>query len=48
MTTPLTRPDGRAYRPRSDKLRAHAWENPDREGVIVFGTVTVTDWEAQT
>lgn len=42
----LTRPDGRLYRPRSHKLRAHAWENPeawreddDHSGVIILGTL---------
>jgi hypothetical protein len=43
MTT-MTRPDGRAYRPRKPGLRVHAWENPgnfddERAGVIVLGTL---------
>jgi hypothetical protein len=35
----LTRPNGRTYRPRKPGLRAHAWENPDECGVIIFGTL---------
>jgi hypothetical protein len=35
----ITRPDGRPYRPRKPGLRAHAWENSDEAGVIVFGTL---------
>lgn len=38
MSTPLTRPDGRIYRPRKG-LRAHAWENANEDGAIVFGTL---------
>ncbi len=47
----FVRPNGKPYRPRTDKLRAHAWENHgnhDQEaaGVIVFGTLNAE--EAQT
>lgn len=35
----LIRPDGRTYRPRREGLRAHAWENDDDNGCIVFGTL---------
>lgn len=36
----MTRPNGKVYRPRRG-LRAHAWEDDDRDerGVIVFGTL---------
>jgi hypothetical protein len=47
----FVRPNGKPYRPRTDKLRARAWENQgghddDSCGVIVFGTLSVE--EAQT
>lgn len=40
----FVRPNGKPYRPRTDKLRARAWENlggfdGDSCGVIVFGTL---------
>jgi hypothetical protein len=38
----LTRPNGKTYRPRSDVLCVHAWENEGHDGergVIVLGTL---------
>lgn len=35
----LIRPDGRAYHPSKAGLRACAWENSEKSGVIVFGTL---------
>ncbi|MFD6770615.1 hypothetical protein ACFWC6_30830 [Micromonospora chalcea] len=35
----ITRPNGKPYRPRKPGLRAHAYENEDDCGVIVFGTL---------
>ncbi len=40
--TVVTRPNGKPYRPRTNSLRAQAWENhghDERAGVIVFGTL---------
>lgn len=37
--TVIERPNGKPYRPRKTELRAHAYENEDDCGVIVFGTL---------
>jgi hypothetical protein len=44
----FVRPNGRPYRPRTDKLRARAWENQgqwddDSCGVVVFGTLNADE-----
>lgn len=46
----FVRPNGKPYRPRTDKLRARAWENSgspdDACGVIIFGTLNVEEAQA--
>lgn len=44
MSEPMTRPNGKAYRPRvPGELRTVAWENEFDRGVIVFGTLDVNE-----
>lgn len=49
VTETFVRPNGKPYRPRSDKLRAHSWENQwgvEDRGCVITGTLDPTRAEA--